>query len=209
MEAADGQARAHAADGPETTTIAVVDADGNAASLILSVFADLGSGVVGRESGVLLNNRLSAFSLDPSHPNCVAPGKRTIHTLHSFIMVGERGELWAGGSPGGDHQPQVNLQVLARMLDLREEPGTAIGAPRWAIAPGTAPPDLATDPRPRLLMEEACPREWGEAFAEAGFAVERRNGHSIGSAKIVIRDSGEHPVQAFADRRREASVMAV
>jgi gamma-glutamyltranspeptidase len=61
------------------------------------------SGVIGRDSGVLLNNRLSAFFLDPFHPNALRSGRRTMHTLHNFIAVDEADCVrFAGGSPGGD-----------------------------------------------------------------------------------------------------------
>ena len=87
-------------EGRETTTLVVSDREGNTAALIQSVFADFGSGVVGRDSGVLLNNRLSAFFLDPMHPNGLLPGRRTMHTLHNFIAVDEDGLVrFAGGSP--------------------------------------------------------------------------------------------------------------
>jgi gamma-glutamyltranspeptidase/glutathione hydrolase len=112
----------------------VIDAEGNGVTIIQSVYAELGSGVVGVESGVLLNNRLIGFFLDPERANALAPGRRTMHTLHNFMALDARGLRWVGGSPGGDNQPQVNLQVLARLLDFGEAPSAAIGAPRWSLA---------------------------------------------------------------------------
>ena len=106
----------HAHAGTETTTISVIDGDGNAVSLILSIFADFGSGVVTDETGILLNSRLSGFFLDEDHPNGLRPGKKTMHTLHSVMVSDLDGPVLAGGSPGGDAQPQVNLQVLSRVL---------------------------------------------------------------------------------------------
>jgi gamma-glutamyltranspeptidase/glutathione hydrolase len=78
-----------ARSGRETTTVSVMDGEGNAVSLILSIFANFGSGIVTDETGILLNNCLSGFFLDDHHPNGLKPGKRTMHTLHS-VMVCDR-----------------------------------------------------------------------------------------------------------------------
>ena len=121
--------------GTETTTISVADADGNIVAMILSIFADFGSGIVTDETGILLNNRLSGFFLDERHPNGLQPGRRAMHTLHSVIVAGEEGLHLAGGSPGGHAQPQVNLQVLSRVLFRNEDIGEAVAAPRWMLVP--------------------------------------------------------------------------
>jgi gamma-glutamyltranspeptidase/glutathione hydrolase len=191
---------AFAAHGTETTTLSVADRDCNAVAMIQSVFADFGSGVVAPESGVILNNRLCGFFLDPAHPNSLASGRRTMHTLHSWMAVGPAGDLLAGGSPGGDHQPQVNLQLLARLLALGESPRAAAAAPRFALWPMTVPHELARGPR-RLLIED----DFGEDAAFAGRAVERA-GSGLGSVKFVGAASGA--VFACADRRREGAALA-
>lgn len=197
--------RAAAHDGPETTTLSIMDAQGNAVSIIQSVFADLGSGVIARESGVLFNNRLSAFFLDPSHPNHLAAGRRTMHTLHSFVASDADGSVWAGGSPGGDNQPQVNLQLLARLVARGEAPAAAVEAPRWAIQPGTAPNDLAGE---RVLCEPLLPKNVIEALGAAGFAPVLAPAASIGSAKVVGRVAGGKAVGAWSDRRRDGAALA-
>jgi gamma-glutamyltranspeptidase/glutathione hydrolase len=201
-------ARLVATPGSETTALAVQDASGNAVALIQSVYADLGSGVVGRDSGVLLNNRLSAFFLDPAHPNGLAPGRRTMHTLHTFMVRDAAGIRWAGGSPGGDHQPQVNLQVLVRLLDRGQSPTAAVAAPRWAITPRTDPHDLAQASSARLQCEVGTPEGTLRRFAEAGFDVDCDPALGLGSAKLVGRGPRPASVAAYTDRRREATVMA-
>lgn len=201
---AEVAAQAH--HGRETTTLVVSDRDGNTAALIQSVFADFGSGVVGRESGVLLNNRLSAFFLDPFHPNGLLPGRRTMHTLHNFIAVDEAGLVrFAGGSPGGDNQPQINLQFLLRVAVLNETPADAIAAPRFAVWPGTAPTDAGHGLGTVVNCEAAMPGSVRAAFAEAGFTVSEDA--AIGSLKLVGTHGGQ--LTAWADTRREAAVGAL
>lgn len=196
-----------AAAADNTTKLSVMDGEGNGVALIQSVYAELGSGVVGEETGVLLNNRMIAFFLDPARANHLAPGRRTMHTLHSFMASDAQGLKWIGGSPGGDNQPQVNLQVLARILDLGEAPGEAVAAPRWSIVPGTKPKDIATQPA-GIECERGVPPELQQALAAAGFQVMEKPSLRAGSSKIVGRGVTPGPLGAFADWRREADVAA-
>jgi gamma-glutamyltranspeptidase len=161
----------------------VIDGDGNAGSLILSIFADFGSGVVTDETGILLNSRLSGFFLDEDHPNGLRPGKKTMHTLHSVMVCGPCGPMMAGGSPGGDAQPQVNLQILCRVLFRNEDIAQAAGEPRWMLFPGTAPSDLQGGPEPEIRCEPDLDAESRRLFEQAGFRTTVMPRADIGSAK--------------------------
>lgn len=70
----------------DTVWLGVVDKDGNAVSLIQSIYHDYGSGIVAGNTGVLLQNRGSFFSLDPKHINRLEPRKRTFHTLNPAML---------------------------------------------------------------------------------------------------------------------------
>jgi len=113
----------------DTTAFSVYDGDVGI-SAIQSNYGGFGSGVAIRGTGITLNNRGSYFTLDESHPNCLAPGKRTFHTLMATVVSGPRTVLL--GSMGGDVQPQVNVQVLTRHLDRGIALAAAISAPRFA-----------------------------------------------------------------------------
>lgn len=88
----------------DTTYFCVADAEGNAVSFIQSVFWGFGCGVVAEGTGVLFNNRMTGFSLDPASPNVVAPGKRTAHTLNAYIVTKEEK---TGGQVSGNAGVQV------------------------------------------------------------------------------------------------------
>jgi len=196
-----------AAAADNTTKLSVIDGDGNGVAMIQSVYAELGSGVVGEETGVLMNNRMIAFFLDPARANHLAPGRRTMHTLHTFMASDEQGLKWIGGSPGGDNQPQVNLQVLTRILDFGETPGEAVAAPRWSLVPGTKPKDVVKQAL-GIECEKGVPAEVRQAFAAAGFPVTEKPNLRAGSSKIVGRGLTPGPLAAFADWRREGDVAA-
>jgi gamma-glutamyltranspeptidase/glutathione hydrolase len=121
--------------GGGTVYLAVVDGEGNAVSLIESNYMGFGSGVVDPATGIHYQNRGSYFSLDPDHPNALAPGKRTLHTLLPGMLfrAGERRPWIVTGSMGGDAQPQVHAQVVSALVDGGVDIATAVGAPRWFV----------------------------------------------------------------------------
>ena len=131
-------ARPPAATNPRgggTIYLATVDAEGNAVSLIESNYMGFGSGVVDPDTGIHYQNRGSYFSLDPAHPNVLAPGKRTLHTLlPGMLFRAGEGRPWiVTGAMGGDAQPQVHAQVVSALVDGGVDVATAVGAPRWFV----------------------------------------------------------------------------
>lgn len=121
--------------GGGTIYVATVDSEGNAVSLIESNYMGFGSGVVDPETGIHYHNRGSYFSLDPDHPNVLAPGKRPLHTLLPGMLFrsGESRPWVVTGSMGGDAQPQIHAQVVSALVDGGVDVATAVGAPRWFV----------------------------------------------------------------------------
>lgn len=155
--------------GGGTIWLGVVDRDGNAVSLIESNYAGFGSGVVDPSTGIAYQNRGSYFSLDPDHPNVLAPRKRTLHTLLPGMLLRD-GRPWVvHGSMGGDAQPAIFAQVVSALVDGGVDVATTVAAPRWAPVPAAhfAPPDVVEiEPRfgPGVL----------EALATAGHRLDVR-----------------------------------
>src|SRR5207247_10550741 len=102
----------------DTTYLAVVDRDGNAVSLIESVFSAFGAATVVPGTGILLNNRLSGFSLDPRSPNALAPGKRPVPTLNTVIALEGPAPRFVFGTPGRHAQVQTNFQLAVGLIDF-------------------------------------------------------------------------------------------
>ena len=119
------------ASGRDTTAVSAVDEDGNAITLIQSVFQQFGSAYIVPGTGVLLNNRMNGFSLAPESPNTLAGGKRPIHTLNTYMVQREGALAMLGSSPGGHFQTQANFQVLTNVIDHGMHWQAAMDAPRW------------------------------------------------------------------------------
>lgn len=111
------------------------DGDGMCVSLIQSNYMGFGSGLTVPDWGINLQNRGAMFSLDPSHANAIAPGKRTLHTLIPAMAMREGRPWLVFGTMGGDGQAQTHLQLLARIIDDGEDIQLAIDAPRWVVTP--------------------------------------------------------------------------
>ncbi|MGI6352370.1 MAG: gamma-glutamyltransferase family protein [Armatimonadota bacterium] len=175
------QAKLHDA-GPlpasDTTQLAVVDRQGNAVCLIQSLFHNFGCGVMVPGTGILLNNRLTGFTLQPGHPNCLAPGKRPIHTLTTYMATKDGRVALLGGSPGGMNQVQTNLQTCAAILGFGVDPQVATELPRWFIGDGLL-----------VTMEDRLPPGVAERLRELGHDLRLCPPlHAGGCAQIIARD---------------------
>ncbi len=121
-------------DRGDTVYLCVIDKDGNAVSLIQSLFASFGSGRMVPGTGIVLHNRGSLYELDPNHPNLVAPGKRPFHTLSpAMVLSADNSVAMVLGTPGGDGQPQTLMQILNNVLRFGMTPQQAVEAPRWRV----------------------------------------------------------------------------
>ncbi|HKY52291.1 MAG TPA: gamma-glutamyltransferase family protein, partial [Candidatus Limnocylindria bacterium] len=122
----------------DTTYMAVVDRDGNAVSLIESVFSEFGSASMVPDTGILLNDRLTGFSLDPASPNALAGGKRPVHTLNTVIALDGTSPRLVFGTPGRHAQVQTNFQLAVALIDHGMDVQRAIEEPRWYHEAGRA-----------------------------------------------------------------------
>lgn len=115
----------------DTIACVTADAQGNCVSLIQSIYHEWGSGVIAGETGVVLQNRGAGFTLDPTHPNVLAPGKRPFHTLTPFMYLRDGRPMLVAGTMGGEGQPQTLVAVATRVIDLGLDVQAAVEAPRW------------------------------------------------------------------------------
>ena len=132
MKNADITHKRYPSEGNDTTYFLVADRDGNAVSWIQSVFHGFGASWAIPNTGIILNNRLTGFSLHEHSPNLIAPGKRPAHTLNAWIATRKDGSLaLVGGTPGANIQVQTNFQLIVNAVDLGMNPQQNAEAPRW------------------------------------------------------------------------------
>ncbi len=137
-----GAARLAFAGQPEqhgdTVYLTTADSAGNMVSWIQSLYMGFGSGLTAGTTGVQLQNRGANFSLEPGHPNELAPGKRPYHTIIPGFITRD-GQAWSSfGVMGGFMQPQGHLQVGVNLIDYEMDPQTALDAPRFQWLEGLA-----------------------------------------------------------------------
>jgi gamma-glutamyltranspeptidase/glutathione hydrolase len=166
---------------PDTTSLCAADQFGNMVTYIHSLFS--GAGVVLGDTGVLMNSRILGFSLDPDDPNCLAPGKRPMHTLNTYVVQKDGESVLVGGTPGAHWQVQTNLQMLTNLLDFGLDLQAAIAAPRFSIG------DYESLGNPVIKLESRVPPETVDGL--------RRRGHEIevigpwasgGSVQLIARE---------------------
>src|SRR6187549_3288133 len=116
--------------GGDTTYLSVVDRDGNMVSLIQSIFASFGSGLVPDGAGFVLQNRGGLFTMDPAHPNALAPRKRPLHTIIPGFMTAGDARI-AFGIMGGWNQSQAHAQFVSNVIDHSMNIQAAMEAARF------------------------------------------------------------------------------
>ncbi len=191
-------------EGGDTTYLCVVDDDRMAVSLIQSNASGFGSWLVEPTTGINLHNRGLGFSLEPGHPAEYGPGRRPPHTLSPLLVTSADGSLAATiGTMGGDAQPQILLQLLARLFVHDQHPAAAIAAGRWALHGERTGFDTWTSASdPGVLVEGHASPDWDAGLAARGHRVARTMPFDSGFGHahcIVVQADGS--LAAAADPR--------
>jgi gamma-glutamyltranspeptidase/glutathione hydrolase len=182
----------------DTTYLAVVDKDGNIASLIQSNYSGFGSGVVVKGMGFVLQNRGALFSLDKSHPNALQPRKRPFHTIIPAFM--ERGDLHIGfGIMGGANQPLAHAQFVSNLVDYGMNIQGALEAPRFTVTSGQVSCDI--------LIESRVAPDVIEALRKKGHNLIVRGDYTslMGRGQVVVHNSKTGMNSAASDPRADGA----
>jgi gamma-glutamyltranspeptidase / glutathione hydrolase len=180
----------------DTTYLAVVDKDGNIASLIQSNYSGFGSGVVVNGMGFALQNRGALFSLDRSHPNALQPRKRPFHTIIPAFM--ERGDVHIGfGIMGGANQPLAHAQFVSNFVDYGMNIQAALESPRFTVP--------ENQPSCEIMIESRVPPEVLQALRQKGHNLIVRAEYTakMGRGQAVMHNSKTGMNFAASDPRAD------
>jgi gamma-glutamyltranspeptidase/glutathione hydrolase len=171
--------------GGDTIYLAAIDRDGNIVSLIQSIYKSFGAALVPPGTGFALHNRGALFTLEPGHPNVLAPRKRPLHTIIPGFM--RRGDTRIGfGIMGGWNQAQAHAQFVANIVDFDLDIQEALEAGRF-----TKLTFDGADVSIETLVPEAVRRELTALGHELTEVPPRSN--TFGAGQAVLDDgSGVH-----------------
>jgi gamma-glutamyltranspeptidase/glutathione hydrolase len=206
------QSRGTPTSSSDTVYLSVVDGEGNACSFINSNYMGFGTCIVPFGWGFTLQNRGVGFSLDPSHPNALAPGKRPYHTIiPGMITVDSDGSsnlphtLYASfGVMGGFMQPQGHVQVVLGLSDDGLDPQAALDRPRFCIDDGTAGGQVA--------LEEGLPPEVQSELGKMGHTLYSVSGYArstFGRGQIIRRYATTGVLCGGSDPRADGCAMSL
>ena len=176
---------------PDREYVAPADGEGNVVSFIQSNFMGFGSGVVEPETGIILQNRGHLFSLDERHPNCIGPRKRCAHTLMPGLICKDGQPRGALGLKGGHVQPQVQVQIIANLIDFNMTPQQAISAPRFNHIEGA-----------KVGLEGEIAESVKDELTRRGHRVAGGNPESFGGAHAILIDPQSGAFVGGSDPRK-------
>ena len=179
-----------------TSCIVLADAKGNAMSVVQSVFHVFGSAFMDPGTGILMNNRMTGFKVDPTDPRNVAPGKRPSHTLNPVVVLKNKNVKYLMATPGGPGQTLSLVQILTNLVDRKMDLTSSIEYPRWSVSLDGA-----------FLLEEGYDEGIAKELEKRGHKVKHGSGASyFGSAKMIeVLENGV--LTGAADTRREAAAV--
>lgn len=182
----------------DTVYICVVDEDRNAVSFINSVFDSFGTGLVAPRSGVVLHNRGQSFSLDPNHPNVIAPGKRPLHTIIPGMLTQGSHVTMPFGVMGGYYQAMGHAHFLSKVLDFGLDLQEAIDLPRVMPISGTM--DVAA--------EHTLAPSTAAELERRGFRIVPAE-EPIGGAQAIRIDWQNGTLQGASDSRKDGCAVGL
>ncbi len=159
---------------PDTTHVAVVDAQGNCVTMTHSL--GMPSGVITEGLGFMYNGCMGVFDPRPGRTGSVAPGKSRFSSLCPTIAFEAGTPRIVIGAPGGTQIAMGVLQSLLNIIDFKMPIVEAVSAPRFSATSNLID---VTNRIPEYVVEPL--REAGYQVARSPFTFEIGRVHGIES----------------------------
>jgi len=187
----------------DTTYLATADERGQMVSLIQSNYTGFGSGYVVPELGFGIQDRGALFSLDPGHPNALAPGKRPFHTIIPAFL-GENGTPnMAFGVMGGDMQPQGHVQIVLNLVDFGMTLQEAGDAPRYHHEGSSEPTGTVMGDGGVVHLESGVPADIRRALLRRGHRIEETEPAVFGGYQAIRRNPSTGVYEGATEARKD------
>lgn len=180
----------------DTVYVSVIDGNGNACSLINSLYQGFGTGLVVPETGVALQNRGALFSTNQEHPNFLEPNKRPYNTIIPCMITKNSNLVSSLGVMGGFQQPQGHLQVISNLIDFGMNPQEALDYGRFSVS-------IEND---TVFVEDSINSNIIEALKLKGHSISVNSGFDgglFGGGQIIVRDNEEGILFGGSDPRKD------
>jgi len=211
-----GRVTAGSVQEEDTTCFVIVDRWGNSVCQLQSIQSSLGSSLVAGDTGILLNNRMTYWHLDPDHVDCLQPGKRVRHTMNPVMVFNDDGPASMGkpagtgslmlvcGTPGADTQVQTNMQVITHLIDFGMTVSEAVEAPRWRNSHSPTESNVPHTCDNLLHMESRFGLDVRQALESRGHQLNMMPDWGAQGSEMMIQvDSESGALQGAADPRRD------
>ena len=173
----------------DTIYLTVADKDGNMVSLIQSNYRGMGSGMVPKGVGFMLQDRGEMFSLDPEHKNSLVGGKRPFHTIIPAFITKNDEPFISFGLMGGAMQPQGHAQIVINLIDFGMNLQEAGDAPRIRHAGSSQPTGEIMLDGGYISLENGFSRSTRDQLLKMGHKLKYDKG-SFGGYQAIMRKDG-------------------
>ena len=180
----------------DTVYVSVIDGNGNACSLINSLYQSFGTGLVVPETGIALHNRGALFSTNPEHPNFLEPNKRPYNTIIPCMITKNSNLVSCLGVMGGLQLPQGHLQVISNLIDLGMNPQEALDSERFSVS-------IEND---TVFAEDSFNPDVIAALKLKGHSISINSGFDrglFGGGQIIVRDNEQGVLFGGSDPRKD------
>jgi gamma-glutamyltranspeptidase/glutathione hydrolase len=180
--------------GTDTVCFSIVDEKGLAVSFINSLYADFGTGICTSKTGINFHNRGEGFVIDPRHRNCIAPGKRPMHTLVPALALKGKDVAMAFGVMGAHFQPMGHVYIMSNLIDYGMDHQEAVDCPRVFFEGDDT------------VVEESVPPAVIDALKEMGHRIRVRE-MPWGGAQVVAIDRANGVLIGASDPRKDGMAL--